>query len=136
MSCQMTVHDSQTEFEFFQQLIQSYPSDCCGLLTTLEFTPQIYALLELTLTKMGMQGEYLDRYDPVMLDSFNLRLTMCPKHWIQHAQAIGSYALGIDRVELQRLALSIFRHTCTINNWDYKEILNYSKTVSMLNAED
>lgn len=130
MTCQSTILDRQTEFDFFQQLIENHETiNCCGPLTPLGFTRTSMAVIHKSMAKIGLPVGYLDNYSPEVLDSSHMSLTMCPKHWILHARGIGKLAEQTEDDVLHQLAYYIFRLVCLTNEWDYKEILNYASSV-------
>lgn len=131
MSCQSNAEDNQSEFNFFQQMLKhSEVHECCGPLTTIGFTRGSLSSFQKALDLIGLQQNYLDNYDPQVLDSTHMSLTMCPKHWIMHSRGVGKLALEINDESLGQLAYFIYRYTCLTNQWDYKEIINYAKSVS------
>ncbi len=130
MACQGEGLEKQTEFEFFQQL-QRNPDVliCAGPLTQIGFvTP---ALTEMTqaLVRIGCSQDYLDLYEQEVLDSGHMSLKMCAKHWVHHAKGIGTIAVELNNDTWEQLAYFIFRVTCLTNDWDYKEVLNFVKTI-------
>lgn len=130
MTCHSTVVGRQTEFEFYQQLRHNHETvECCGPLTTMGFTRTSMQAMQGAMAKIGLPEGYLDRYNPEVLDSAHMSLTMCPKHWILHARGIGTLGEQTDNDALNQLAYFIFRFTCMTNDWDYKEILNYASSV-------
>jgi len=136
MSCQETTEGRQTEYEFFQQLLANKKIiDCAGPLTRIGFTSPALAALQVALLKIGLTQEYLDNYLPQVLDSAHMSLEMCPKHWIQHAQGLGTLGAQHDNDTWEQLAYYIFRVVCLSNSWDYKEILNYTKSVKSIKED-
>jgi hypothetical protein len=133
MTCQSTVEGRQSEFDFFRQMIETPEMfECCGPLTTIGFTRPSMSTFHSAIAKMGLVEGHLDSYDPKMLDSSHMSLTMCPKHWILHARGVGKLAEDEDSEILAHLAYYLFRVTCLTNEWDYKEILNYAKTAGSI----
>lgn len=130
MTCQDSVNGRQTEFEFSQQVRHNDRTEqCCGPLTTIGFTRNSMGFMHEAMSSIGMPEGYLDRYDPKMLDSTHMSLTMCPKHWMLHSKAISKLAEQIDSDALHQLAYFMFRYTCLSNDWDYKEIVNYASSI-------
>lgn len=130
MGCHNSGQPGQTEFDFFQEL-QKSPEIliCAGPLTQIGMTGIALTEMKRALVRVGCSDDYLDLYDHEVLDSGHMSLTMCAKHWIHHAKGIGTIAAEVNNDTWEQLAYYIFRVTCLSNEWDYKEILNYVKTV-------
>jgi hypothetical protein len=130
MSCAQTVESRQTEFEFFQQMLENKPvTRCCGPLVEIGFTRSSLLLFNEALTEIGLKNDYLDFYDPHVLDSSHMSFTMCSRHWAEHCTS--TYAIGekLDNRLWKDLSFYIFRVFCLTNEWDYKEIVNYFKNI-------
>lgn len=129
MSCQASTKGAQTEFEFFQQLTD-YPDAiiCCGPLTQIGFTGHSVTAFAKALERIGCSPDYLDLFDHEVLDSGHLSYIMCAKHWIKHSQGVAKISHTANNSEWEQLAYYIFRVTCMVNEWDYKEIVNYVST--------
>lgn len=132
MSC-TTNTPNQTEFEFFQELTAHPQLEiCCGPVTMLGFTPDVFLLFQQIMCEVGMQDTYLDRYDRRVVDFGLEALTMCAKHWVEHSKVIGTKAFEVTNEYYAELAYSTFRLVCINNEWDYREVLNYTKTANSL----
>jgi hypothetical protein len=129
VSCQDTTQGRQTEFDYFQQLLSSSNNKCCGPLTRIGFTAPTLSAANKALAQLNIGSDYLDNYSPEVLDSAHMSLEMCPKHWIEHARILGNLALKHEDELWSQLAYYVFRVVCLSNSWDYKEILNYTKSV-------
>lgn len=136
MSCS-TTDKEQSEFEYFQQSLKAkQPEQCVGILTQLTFTPEAYSSFNLACKTIPMDGDYLDRYDPIMLDSSHIQLTMCSKHWILHAKTFAAMGERFNSAPWKLLALHMFKAVCFLNNWDHKELFNFIKTADELIKKD
>lgn len=128
MKCQGS--ESQTEFEFFQSLVQGPEVEvCCGPMTEIGFTDYSFICLEAALAAATRSISYLDNFDQRVLDSDLSSVSMCAKHWLIHAAGILSISRNYKNIDWTRLALSIPSVVCQTNAWDEKEILNYFNTV-------
>lgn len=136
MTCQKTVEGRQAEFAFFQQMVDRMETElCCGPLTTIGFSKISMEYMHKAMQTIGLAEGYLDNYEPTLLDSTHMSLTMCPKHWIMHSRGISKLAEDTNSDSLRQLAYSMFRYTCLTNEWDYKEILNYAKSAEAIQPE-
>jgi hypothetical protein len=136
MSCISDIEGRQSEFEFFQQNTQNPAvTTCCGPIVKLGFDKVAMSIFAAAMDSLGMSEDYLDLFDHEVLDSIHLTMTMCAKHWIRHAQAVSTIATHTENQEWQEFAYYIFRLTCQICGWDYKEILNFAKTAEALADE-
>lgn len=126
MSCTQTVGSDQSEFDFFLQLKDRRDMHlCCGPIIPVGFGPSVMRIFRTALIVMGSSADYLDRYDPVMLDSSDICLTMCSRHWIQHVDALKIGGKETENAEWDDLAFYIFKVVCLVNAWDGKELSNY-----------
>ncbi len=126
MSCVSTVGTKQTEFEFYQQLMNIQDSSqCCGPKYHLVLSKLNVSQLAELLEVVGVSVDYLDTFDPEVLDSQYLSLTMCARHWLQIQDLLheGSHQTGND--SWNDLSFYIFKMTCLLNGWDSKEMQNY-----------
>lgn len=136
MSCISKIGDRQSEFEFFQQVIHNPAvTTCCGPVVKLGFDSRAMSMFSSAMDSLGLSEDYLDLFAHEVLDSVHLAMSMCAKHWIRHAQAISTIATHQNNTEWQEFAYYIFRLTCKVNDWDYKEILNFAKTAEALANE-
>lgn len=136
MSCLDVAEKGQSEFDFFQQLTYSKEVyQCAGPITRIGFTAPALKEVQKLIDDIGLDSNYLDRYDPEVLDSAHLSLAMCPKHWMQHSLAMATKAEQENNDLWEQLAYYVFRVVCLSNEWDYKEVLNYTKTASTLKGE-
>jgi hypothetical protein len=136
MSCISKLDGGQSEFEFFQQITQNPAvTTCCGPVIKLGFDGPAMTTFSNAMNALGLSEDYLDLFDHEVLDSVHLALSMCAKHWIRHAQAISTIATHTENTQWQEFAYYVFRLTCQVNNWDYKEILNFAKTAEALADE-
>jgi hypothetical protein len=134
VSCTSSVN-AQSEFEFFRQLTENPDiMDCCGPIVRIGFTEDSIHVISLALAALDLSIDYLDMFDFQMLDSTK-SYAMCSKHWIEHAKKFGSIAVHVNDGLLAQLAYYIFRVVCLSNNWDYKEVLNYTKTASNIKEQ-
>lgn len=126
MSCDTTVEGRQTEFDFYQQLMNTpNGSDCCGPKTAIGFTRPTMQILVNFVLSAGRPPEYLDTYDPQVLGSTQLSLTMCARHWFQHSDLLHKASHLANRSDWNELSFYLFEVTCFLNDWDVKEISNY-----------
>lgn len=126
MSCISTVEGRQTEFAFYQQLISTPDADsCCGPLSHIVFDDRSVRGLFVVAGVANLGEDYLDRFDPVVLDSCNLRLTMCARHWLQHVDVLHQASHTYHRHDWEDLAFYMYKATILLNGWDEKELSNY-----------
>lgn len=126
MGCLRTVEGRQTEFEFYRQLLDSPRSEsCCGPVTHVVFDRLSAQSLLVVFGAAGMHEHYLDRFDPQVLDSRNLRLTMCARHWLQHVDILHKASHTYHRHDWEDIAFYMYKATCLLNAWDDKELSNY-----------
>jgi hypothetical protein len=128
MSCKISTEGRQTEFEFYQQMMNTPDgTHCCGPKLAIGLTrDSMKSFLDfLVQHKLTIGTEYLDKFDPVVIDSQHLSLTMCARHWFQHADLLGNAGEVYDTDAWDHLSFFIFRVTCIMNSWDTKEITNY-----------
>lgn len=131
MSCEQKSEGNQTEFEFFQQMqANRFVTSCCGPVVEIGFNSDNLSWFSNALEELGLSPDYLDFYDPSVLDSSHMSLTMCSKHWIEHCTAVSGIADKVKNTNWMHLAYYTFRVVCLSNNWDYKEVLNYSKNIT------
>lgn len=136
MPCQATVVDSQAEYEFFvQTLANPALNSCCGPLVALSFQDPARSQLLSALAEFDLDASYLDIFDLILLESGELMITMCTKHWIKHSQAIATVAFSHNHEQWAELAYYIYRLLCKANGWDYKEISNYIRNNSTQEKE-
>jgi hypothetical protein len=135
MCCLITCESEQSEFEFFQQL-NNLQSNCAGPLTIIAFTQASLAAITSALLKSGQGLGYLDSYQHEVLDSSHSSFIMCAKHWIETTQKIGKVGVEFNNEIWLQLSFYIFRVLCLTNDWDYKEIVNYLKTLHILDSTD
>jgi hypothetical protein len=128
MPCQPGVA-KQSEYEYFTEIL-SKPDmlKCAGPLTPIGFVDPALSQLHEVLIKLELGVEFLDNFQTVLLESNIFVVNMCAKHWFKHSQAIATAADSFQRPEWIELATLIFKMTCVANNWDYKEIYNYTIT--------
>lgn len=126
MSCMRTVEGRQTEFDFFQQLVSTPSGDiCCGPLTHVVFDEMSMRNLLVLLGSINLGDDYLDRFDLKVLDSHNLRLTMCARHWLQHVDIVHQASHTYHRHDWEDIAFYVYKSTMLLNGWDEKELSNY-----------
>lgn len=126
MPCQPPEKEIQSEFEFFESLSKSTDLACCGPVTPIAFIdPAKQQFLNL-ISHLDVDEDYLDSFSSILLESGMLVIFMCARHWLKHSQIIATVAHAHDSEELKQLAYLVYRFTCTSNNWDYKEISNYT----------
>lgn len=134
MTCQTTISNKhQSEFEYFQQMA-SRPdsSQCCGPLTMLAFSSESLIMLHEGLTAAGVSSVDIDNFTSSMLDSSHLGYLLCAKHWMELVKKLGKVSLGNTNDNWIQLSFYIFRVLCLTNDWDYKEIMNYTKTLNTI----
>lgn len=134
MSCQGSGKPDATEFDFFQQMLK-YPDIliCCGPLTQIGFTGPSLLEFRNALMAAGCSEDYLDLYEHEVLDSGYMSVKMCAKHWIEHARSAGAAGIAHSNPAWETIASHIFKVTSLTNDWDFKEILNFVKTVYAVN---
>lgn len=121
----------QTEFEFFQELVDNSETIMCGgAVTPIGFTAYSIERLKDAFLHLECRPEYLDMYASEVLDSGNKAIKMCVKHWLLHARAIGMAGERAHEEDWLTLAGNILGVVCLTNKWDYKEIINYYSTVN------
>jgi hypothetical protein len=126
MSCVHSIEGRQTEFEFYCQLVASPDSEtCCGPVTHVVFDRTSMQSMFILFGAMNKNEGYLDRFDPQVLDSRNLRLTMCARHWLQHADILHKFSHTYHRHDWEEIAFYINKATHLLNAWDEKELSNY-----------
>ncbi len=122
---------SQTEFEFFQQLSRDVGTiTCSGPKTCIGFTLPSLELMKILFLQTTSDPDFIDTLNPTMLDSSCVVLSMCAKHWIIKAlefSAIGDTFEDPDLIN--EISFFIFKITCLSNDWDYKEVTNYTKNL-------
>lgn len=137
MPCRETTEEKQSEFEFFQQLTTfPDPKICCGPKVLLGFAGPALNRLHEVVAALGLDSNYLDTYEATLLESGVLLITMCSRHWMKHSEAITTAAIYAENDSWVGLAYYIYTFMCTINQWDYKEITNYTKTANFLKEKD
>lgn len=130
MSCNITTEEKQTEYEFFCQLLNNPAlNSCCGPLVPVSFTPINLKIFCQGLQHLAVQDNYLDSFQTLMLDSGIFLIVMCSKHWIVHSTALAQIGYAESVPEWGEVSHYLFRLVCELNKWDYKEIMNYLKTV-------
>ena len=126
MSCLRTVEGRQTEFEFFRQMIEKPDGDaCCGPITHVVFDKISTQSLFILFGSMNQDENYLDKFDFKVLDSNNIRLTMCARHWLQHVDILHKASHAYHRHDWNDIAFYVYKVTCLLNAWDEKELSNY-----------
>ncbi len=122
---------SQTEFEFFQQLSRDIDNNtCAGPKTCIGFTLPSLDLIKVLFFQTTSDPDFIDTLNPTMLDSSCVVLSMCAKHWIIKALEFSIISEKFEGTELiTELSFFIFKLTCLSNDWDYKEVTNYTKNL-------
>jgi hypothetical protein len=129
MSCIGHDGENQSEFDFLQELIRTRHTDaCCGPMVEIGFTKPYLTKLQVSLTSEGYPTGYLDKFNPQVLDSSQLSLEVCSRHWIDLIKIVGKIATQNNDKMLLQMPFFIFRILCLTNRWDHKELLNYLKT--------
>lgn len=137
MVCQSTVSEDQSEFEFFQQLFSNKDNtNCCGPRVRMGFGGHSLSLLTSSLLAAGYGIDYLDNCDPLVLDSSHLSFIHCSRHWIGVVRDIGSIAVKSENDLWMQLSFYVFRVLCLTNSWDHKELMNYLKTLGMIDLSN
>lgn len=132
MSCEVTCAETQTEFEFFQQMINSDSQACCGPITLIGFTSSSLTSVIQGLIRQGVPLDYLDNYRSQVLDSSHIGFAMCSKHWVSITSKLGVAGAESNNDIWLQLSFYMFRVLCLTNGWDHKEIINYLKTFRSL----
>jgi hypothetical protein len=126
MSCDVTVRQNQTEFEFLQQLRNnSQQLYCCGPITDIIFTRHMVYSIKDFLNMANRELSYLDNFAPVPIDSEAVQLSMCARHWLQHADLLHKTAHITNRQDFNDISFFLFKSVCLSNSWDEKELSNY-----------
>jgi hypothetical protein len=126
MPCTATVEGRQTEFEFYQQLTNFKDGKtCCGPKVGIVFDRLGISVLVRLFAELGMGTNYLDNFDPVVLDSRNLRLSMCSRHWLQMSDVLHRLSHQMRCMDLNDMAFYMHKTACLLNGWDEKELVNY-----------
>lgn len=126
MSCIDTVEGKQTEFDFYRQLMASNEAtQCCGHKVSISFSRPVMTSFLQFIISSGKHPDYLDRFEPVMIGSSHMSLTMCARHWLQHSDLLHTASHVADRDDWNDLSYYIFKVTCSLNDWDAKELSNY-----------
>ncbi len=129
----MTCIDSghQTEFEFFQQLSKNIDdTTCAGPKTCIGFTLPSLELMKVLFFHTTSDPDFIDTLNPTMLDSSCVVLSMCAKHWIIKALEFNLVGEKLEDTDLvTEVSFFIYKLTCLSNNWDYKEVTNYTKNL-------
>lgn len=137
MTCQKTIDEQQTELNFFHQLTANPdPAVCCGPIVTLGFLGPVLDGLRDIISALDLPPDYLDTFDSSLLDSGVLLVMMCSRHWMKHSEAIATVGIHHDNDFWLEIAYYIYTFMCQVNNWDYKEITNYTKTANFLKQKD
>jgi hypothetical protein len=115
------------EFEFYQSLSNNPDKlSCAGPKTPIGFTQDS---LEFLIEVLDRLHDNVDTFEPQMLDSSCTVLQMCAKHWILKTEELVKHAYPEDADLVFQLKLFIFNIVCLANEWDFKEILNYTKNI-------
>lgn len=137
MTCVPPKNSNQSEFEFFQNLVASNnPSDCVGPVTEIVISQTYLIKAMSTLVQQGIDITYLDKNPSTVLDSSHAGLIHCSRHWIKFIKDIGKIAAEQNDKILFQLSFYMLRVLCLSNLWDYKELLNYLKTYSMIDQSN
>lgn len=126
MGCIRTIEGRQTEFDFFCQLTaEPNAATCCGPVTHVVFDKLSIQNLFIMFGAANLDDSYIDRFDPKVLDSRNLRLTMCARHWLQHVDLMHRASHNYHRHDWEDMAFYVYKSTILLNGWDEKELQNY-----------
>lgn len=126
MSCDVTVRDKQTEFEFLQQLNRTcFQYSCCGPITDIIFTRHMMFSIKDFLDMANRDLSYLDNFSPMPIDSNTVQLSMCARHWLQHSDLLHKTGHIVDRQDFNDISFFMYKSVCLSNAWDEKELSNY-----------
>ena len=126
MTCLKTVDGKQTEFEFYRQMVDSPNAQtCCGPNISIGFSRPLISLWKDLLEITGRSLKYLDSFQPLVLDSNHIALTMCARHWLQYSSIFQEAGQELNRDSWIDLAHYLFHITCLMASWDSKELTNY-----------
>jgi hypothetical protein len=130
--CQINGKPDPSEFEFFQQLVNNQDTAaCCGPLDYIVFSDYALEKLNKALEAGGIIFA-LDGHHHGMLDSGDMSIGMCAKHWLMHIQFAGKQGINANNESWILLATHLFKLVCQNNKWDHKELVNYLRSYTQL----